>query len=125
MARRLGIVCAGVLLVAVAGCTLDSFLVQGQGPSQKLVVAAPVNVVHECLQQMLADAGIAVRTNLVGEDHRTVGQTRTGKIFCFHLRPEKGEGAEKTRLTLVWDKEVDEEFWRTVVQALATPAAGS
>jgi hypothetical protein len=122
MARRLGMICAGVLLVAVAGCTLDSFLVPGSaGPAQKLVVAAPVKVVDKCLQQVLADAGIAVRTKLVGDDYRTVGQTRTGKIFCFHLKQEKGEGAEKTQLTLIWDKEVDEEFWRTIVQALATP----
>jgi hypothetical protein len=124
MARRLGMVCAGVLLVAVTGCALDSFLVPGPGPAQKLVVAAPVKVVDQCLQQVLADAGIAVRTNLVGDDYRTVGQTRTGKIFCFHLRREKGEGPEKTHVTLIWDKEVDEDFWHTIVQALGATAPG-
>jgi len=115
-------ICAGVLLVAIAGCTLDSFLVPGPaGPTQKLVVSAQVKVVDKCLQQVLADSGIVVRTKLVGDDYRTVGQTRTGKIFCFHLRAEKGQGAEKTNLTLIWDKEGDEEFWKTIVLALATP----
>src|SRR6185437_2741544 len=75
MCRCLGKACAGVLILAVAGCTLDSFLLPGSvvyGP--KLIVAGTVGEVSARLQDGLSDAGIMVVSKRVGDDFRIGGK---------------------------------------------------
>ena len=122
MAHRLGISCAGLLLIAVVGCSPDSFLVPfGRASEQQLVCPGSVIQVSTRLQEALAGAGVSVVTKYVEEDLRLAGVTKQGKVFCFHLRREKGAGADKTLIRLQWDKDADETFWRTIVLPLANP----
>lgn len=123
MCRCLGKVCAGVLLLAVAGCTLDSFLLPGSvvyGP--KLIVAGTVGEVSAKLQDGLSDAGIMLVSKRVGDDFRiggTVPKTRTA--FCLHLSEKKIGGSIKTLIRMQWDRGGDEELWQRVQAILTTP----
>jgi len=115
----MGVVCAGVLLLAI-GCSPDLLRVPFLGPARpQLVVAGSVVEVSCRLQEALTDAGISVKSKLQGDDLRLAGQTKTGKVFCFHLRKEQTPGTPKTRIILQWDREPDEDFWRTIVQPLS------
>jgi hypothetical protein len=115
-------VCAGVLLFVTAGCFSDSLRASFGGPAKPhLVVVAPVNVVASRLQDALADAGIVVISKQQGDDLRLAGMTKEKKVFCFHLRREKAEGKEKTQILLQWDREADEDLWRTIVLPLVQP----
>jgi hypothetical protein len=122
MSRRVGAVCAGLLLAAVAGCSFDSFLVPFGGPRLRhQVVAGPVGEVADRLEAALSEAGIPVLTKQHGRELRVAGMTKAGKVFCVHLSQENGEGEERTRITVQWDRDVDEEFWWKVVEPLALP----
>ncbi|HZU38510.1 MAG TPA: hypothetical protein VFA18_21475, partial [Gemmataceae bacterium] len=69
MRHSLGKVCAGVLLLAAAGCTLDSFLnrqVVVWGP--KVVVPGTVDEVSAKLRDGLSEAVWPLRTNRKGPD---------------------------------------------------------
>jgi hypothetical protein len=127
MTRLVGVVCAGVLLLA-AGCLPDSFrLPFSAPPSSRFVVAGSVGQVEAHLQEALAAAGVGVVRQLEGDDLRLAGKTSRNIFFCIHLRPQSGPGEEKTRITVQWDRwdqNADEEFLRTVVQPLTTPAPG-
>jgi hypothetical protein len=126
MSRLLGVVCAGVLLVS-AGCSADLLRVAFLGPGRpQLVVAGSVVDVACRLEGAMADAGISYMSKSVDGDLRLAGQSKTGKVFCFHLWKEPGPGADRTRITLQWDREADEDFWRTIVLPLAktAPAQG-
>jgi hypothetical protein len=120
MCRRVGVVCAAVSLVVLAGCSLPSLRAPFGGPrKQQIVVAGPVVEVSGRLQEALSEAGISVLTKFQGGDLRMAGMTKTGKVFCFHLYPAESEGKEKTRILLEWDRGgEDESLWRTVVQPL-------
>jgi hypothetical protein len=124
MSRRVGVVCAGVLLLATGGCWLDGLRVPFLGPPRsQLVVDGARADVSARLQVALSEAGISVLTKYQGEEFRIAGKTKADKVFCFHLTKEGAEGQEKTRVVLQWDRSADEEFWRTVVLPLAKPAA--
>jgi hypothetical protein len=122
MARCLGGMCAGVFLVAVAGCAGDSFLVSfSRASPQHLVVPGDVVGVSLRLKEALSGAGISVQEKSVGDDMRIAGLTKGGKVFCIHLRQDTQEGAIRVKVTLQWDKEADENFWQTIVRPLAPP----
>lgn len=119
MSRFMGVGCI-IALLLVAGCSPDLLRVPflGQARPQRIVTGSVVEV--SCrLQEALSGAGISVLSKLQGDDLRLAGQTKTGKVFCFHLRKEQTPGAQKTRIILQWDREPDEDFWRTIVQPLA------
>jgi hypothetical protein len=123
MSRRVGVVCAGVLILAAAGCLPDAFLATVGGPDpQQVVVAGTVPIVSVRVQEAVADAGLSVLSKLVGDDLRLAGMTKGGKVYCLHLRPIKVDGKDMTRIRIKWDKETDEEFWRTVVLPVAGQA---
>ena len=125
MSRYVGVVCAGFMLLGLVGCTADSFLFPFHGPPpQGVIVDGMVPVVSVKVQEALADAGVSVLTKQVGDDLRLAGMTKAGRVFCLHLKPLKVEDKEKTRISIKWDKETDETFWRTVVQPLAAPEEG-
>ncbi len=131
MSRRVGAVCAGVLLVATVGCALNELrLPFGGPPSPHQVAAGRVEEVSTRLQAGLAEAGITVLTKFQGEELRMAGMTKGSKVFCLHLTREKPKGeekegrAEKTRVRLQWDREADEELWPTILRSLAAPEPG-
>jgi hypothetical protein len=124
MSRCLGGVGIAALLLAVAGCTLDAFLVPTAGVSgPQQVVSGSVAVVSAQLEAGLADEGVAVLTKRVGTEQRLAGITPSGKAFCLHLYEKNGAGGEKTLVRIRWGtRDSDEAFWRSVLAMLSVPA---
>ena len=123
MSRSLGLAGAGVLLLAAAGCSFDSFLTPGLSLRQQQVVSAPLVRVSAQLQEGLSEAGIHVLSKPVGQEMRLAGMTKSKKVFCLHLYAEKEGKAERTLVRIKWDREADEAFWQTVVQIVTETAA--
>src|SRR5207248_2310820 len=122
MSRSLGLAGAGVLLLAVLGCSPGAFLAPFPGTSNRQqVVADKLERVSARLEEGLSDAGVSVLTKPVGTEMRLAGTTKSGKIFCLHLYAEKEGGADRTRVRVKWDREADEAFWELVVSLVATP----
>jgi hypothetical protein len=123
MTRRVGVVCAAALLLAAAGCSLNSFLVSATGRDGKQqVVAGSVDEVSARLQAALGHVGVAVTATPQGEDMRLAGVTRSGKKFALVLKRQKTDNVERTAIAVEWEKEADEQFWFAVVDLLATTA---
>ena len=124
MCRCLCKACAGVLMLAIAGCTLDSFLMPGAvvfGP--KLVVAGTVGEVSSKLQDGLSESGIMLGINRVGADLRIAGVApKTRTAFCLHLTEKKIGRGVKTLVRMQWDRGGDEELWQRILAILSTPA---
>ena len=124
MRRGLGKACIGVLVLAVAGCTLDSFLhrqVVVYGP--KVVVPGTVAEVSAKLRAGLSEAGLLLRTNRVGSDYRIVSQWKSGTVFCLHLKQMKDEDGIRTRVRMQWDRGGDAELWQLVLKILNAPSS--
>ena len=120
MARRLGVVCAGILLFTGAGCSSDSFMLAFTRASpQQLVVAGSVVEVSSRIKDVFRSRRLPLVTKLQGDDLRMAGVTKAGKVFCLHLRQDKGEAGERTKILVQWDREADEEVWKKVLQPLA------
>ncbi|HWG41890.1 MAG TPA: hypothetical protein VN688_03820 [Gemmataceae bacterium] len=121
MSRRIGIVCACALLVAVAGCSIDSFSVSLIGSvSHRQVVAGSVEQASLKLQEGLTEAGVVVLVKPQDEGTRLFCRTKSGKMFCLLLNQEKTKGSDKTAVTMS-ERAVDEQFWGMVVKILKTP----
>jgi hypothetical protein len=118
MSRWLGF--SGVVaLLYLVGCSHDGFLVQSTSPEYSgPVVAASVSCVSATLQDGLAKAGIPVVAKPNGGNERLVGRTRSGKVFCVHLRPGTSDGTETTLVRIEWGQEPDEHFRKTVAEIL-------
>lgn len=127
MRRCLGKACAGVLLLAVTGCTLDSFLnrqIMVYAPT-KLVVPGTVAETAAKLRDDLSEDGLLLkpRTNRVGSDYRIVSQTKAGLVFCLHLQQVNDEDGVKTRVRMQWDRGGDTELWQRIEKILNAPSA--
>lgn len=123
MTCRVGVVCAAALLLAAAGCSLNSFLVSATGSDGKQqVVAGSVDEVSARLQASLSHIGIAVAATRQGEDVRLAGLTRSGKRFVLVLKRQKADGVERTAVAVEWEREADDELWTAIVSLLATTA---
>ena len=122
MSGRKGMVCAAALLFAAVGCMPQSFLALTGSDSHKQVVAGSVGKVAGILETGLTDAGIHVVVKRLDGEVRLAGQAKSGKVFCFDVKREKGEGGEKSAVTVRWGREPDEPLWQMVVDLLAAPA---
>ena len=120
MPRFLGVVVAGVLLLAVAGCSLTPLL--APHPEQQ-VVADPIDRVATRIQDGLSEAGVPVLTKRVGQEVRLAGMTKSRKVFCLHLYAEKAGREDRTLVRVKWDRVADGPFWELVCKLAATPAA--
>jgi len=119
MRRCLGKACAGVLLLAVVGCTVDSFLnrqIVVWGP--RVTVPGTVAEVAAKLRDGLSEEGLLLRTNRMGSDYRIVSQWRSGKVFCLHLQQMSEEDGIKTRVRMQWDSGGDTELWQLILKLL-------
>ncbi len=119
MRRCLGKACAGVLLLAVAGCTLDSFLnpqIVVWGP--KVTVSGAVTEVAMKLRNGLSEEGLLLRTNRMGSDYRISSQWKSGTVFCLHLQQVSEEDGVKTRVRMQWDRGGDKELWQLILKIL-------
>ncbi|HTU92415.1 MAG TPA: hypothetical protein VMF69_20205 [Gemmataceae bacterium] len=124
MRRCLGKACAGVLLLAVAGCMFDKFLIWQvvvYGP--KVSVSGTVAEVSAKLMDGLSDSGLILNSKSVGSDHRIVGLWKSCVAFCLHLQQTKEKGACKTLVRMQWDNGGDQELWQLVLKILNAPSA--
>lgn len=126
MCRCLERVCIGVLLLAAAGCTVDSFLnsinrqLVVNGP--KVVVPGSVSEVAAKLRDGLGEAKMILNTRYVGASYRISSVTSSGTVFCLHLRPVRETGAIKTIVRIQWDHGGDNELWQLILKILNAPA---
>jgi hypothetical protein len=123
MCRCLGGACAGVLLLAAAGCTLDSFLMPQMcvwGPTR--VVPGSVGAISDKLQTGLSTAGLMLTCKRVGSDFRigSIYQKRT--VFCLHLREKMVNGRINTEVRMQWDRGGNEELWQLILRILSSPS---
>jgi|GEM_PF-6314996 hypothetical protein len=121
MRHSLGKVCAGVLLLAAAGCTLDSFLnrqVVVWGP--KVVVPGTVDEVSAKLRDGLSEAVWPLRTNRKGPDYRIAGIWKSSTAFCLHLKQMNDTDGVKTRVRIHWDRGGNQELWQLILKILNT-----
>jgi hypothetical protein len=128
MFRQAGMICAGVLLGAAAGCSFDAFLVSMPGPiGKQRTVPGTIDQVSANLQTALGAAGIQVTTKPQGKNVRLEGVTQTGKKFALVLHQQYSPGpawgapagSQHTLLTVEWDDGADLEFWGMVMQVVA------
>jgi hypothetical protein len=123
MSRRMGMVCAA-LLCATVGCVGNSLLAPWfAARGYKQVVAEPCNTVEVILETGLHERGIKVLTKRDRGEIRMAGQTKSGKVFCFYLTPQRTEKEDKTLVWLCWDRDADEQFQQTVIAILNAPLA--
>src|SRR6516165_6023238 len=95
MRRCLGRVCAGVLLLAAVGCTVDSFLnrqIVVYGPM--VVVPGSVSEVAAKLRDGLSEAELMLNTKWVGSEYRISSQSKSGTVFCLHMKQAKDAGGK-------------------------------
>src|SRR5579872_5214381 len=117
MSRSLGAATAGVLLLVVGGCSLDSFMTPFAGaPDPRQVVAAPLEQVAARLEEGLSEAGVPVVKKPAGREVRLAGITKSRKVFCLHLYAEKAGDADQTLVRVKWGSGADEPFWQLVLE---------
>lgn len=122
MSRFVGLACAGVFLLAAAGCEPGAFLAPFPFTSNRQqMVDDKLEQVSARLKEGLSDAGVSVLSKRVGAEMRLAGQTKTGKVFCLHLYAKNVDGANRTLVRVKWDREADEAFWELVCQLVAVP----
>jgi hypothetical protein len=120
----MGGVCAGFLLCAVVGCSLDSFLVSVTGrDGQQQVVAGSADEVSARLQAALGRVGIAATINRRGEDVRVVGKTRSGKDFALVLHEQTTSSGRQTAVGIEWQGAAEEGFLLSIMDVVATQPA--
>jgi hypothetical protein len=126
MSRTLGILCAGALLMAAAGCTLDSLFVSitGSGNRKEETVAMSVSQVSASIRASLGGKfGLLVDESRDGEEVWLKGQTKNGKKFAFILQRQKSDSGERTIIAFEGEKEAQELLWQAIINiAIYGPA---
>jgi len=121
MSRLTVFVCAALLL-ATAGCTLDSLFVSFVGPGRK---EESFSGTRDRTEATLAAALTRLDIKFVrrqnGEEVRLIGRTKGEKAFALVLQEQKKDNGPRTVVGIEWDKEADEGFWLYLVQALLQP----
>ena len=123
MCRCLAGLCAGVLLLAACGCTLDSFLLPQSvvyGPKQ-VVPGSVAEVLAKLQDGLSADMMLGVRR--VGSGYRIASVWKSHLSFCLHLSEKRVDGRAQTLVRMQWDRGGDEELWQLVLKILNAPAA--
>jgi hypothetical protein len=115
----MGLVLAGALLGAAAGCLSGSPQTSAPSPAAKpkrKVVAGGVRKVSAGIFEALADAGVVVVEKRQDEEVRLVGAAPSGKMFAVVLRPARtGDGTE---IAVAWGGEPDKQVAQVLRQAL-------
>jgi hypothetical protein len=124
MSRTLGILCAGALVLATAGCTLDSFFLSltGSASRKEQTVALSVDQVKASLRTTLGNSGIVmVSESRDGEAVYLKGKTPNGKEFKFVLQRQKSDNADRTLVAFEGDKEAETLLWGAAIMSIMQP----
>src|SRR5436309_2165570 len=125
MSRSLGVVCAGALVLATAGCTLDSLFLSWIGSSNRKEQAVTVSVdqvsasLHATLGNRFPEIKIEDSRN--GEELHIKGVTRTGKKFEFIVQRQKSDFGDRTVVAFEGDKEAEGLLWLAAISAIVNP----
>ena len=122
MSRRTGMVWAGALALAVAGCFPNLLLNPFAKPAPPChLTKGSVVEVSARLQAALKEEGVPVIAQPEGAGVRLAGSATSGKMFCLLLQPEARD-SKLTAVSILWERGEDEQFQRIVLRALAPPA---
>jgi hypothetical protein len=117
MSRHAGMVCAGALLCAAAGCSFEAFLMSLPGPVGKSrSLPGPVDRVAVNLKTVLGNLNVNATEIRQGRDVRLEGVTRAGAKFALRLHQQYSTGGPHTLMTVEWDDEPDMEFWQMLME---------
>jgi hypothetical protein len=128
MSRCLGVLCAGVLAVAAAGCTVDSFLMPSLTTFKRhQAITGTVPEVSRRIEDGLSDAGILVITKQLDDgERRLAGQDKqSGRVFCVHLYGKKVGKVDKTMVSIEMDNGANDAFWQMILGFAAGPGGDS
>jgi hypothetical protein len=116
--------CASVVVLATAGCTLDSLFLSFTGSSNRKEQAVTISVdqVSTSLHAMLGKFGVKVEDRWNGEELHLKGLTTTGKKFEFIVQRQKTDFGERTVVAFEGDKEAESLLWSAAVIAVTNPA---
>jgi hypothetical protein len=121
MCHSLGKACAGVLILAAAGC-LDSFLSrQIVVPGPKVVVRGTVDEVAAKLKDGLGETDMMLHPKRVGNTYRISSVWKSHFVFCLHLSPKRGAAGDSTLVRMQWDRGGDAELWQLILKILNAP----
>ena len=113
MFRRAGMVCAGTLVVAFAGCALqfgNTAVELGVKVNEQLVTDA-LDHVADRIQREMERLGLQVIVNHEVESVRLTSTTKGGQKFVVVLSRVQGRAGEQTRLHIDWDQGSDKALW--------------
>ena len=120
---RPGMVCAGLVLLAMVGCVNESFLTPFTATTKYRQVAdGTPSVVANALEAGFGGVGITMFTKRHADEIRLAGQTKAGDVFCVYVRPAEEAGGKRSVVTVKWDRSPDEPLWASMVQWLTTSA---
>ncbi|MBV9125529.1 MAG: hypothetical protein JO112_19445 [Planctomycetes bacterium] len=114
MARaRWGIGVAGMILLAVGGCTVPDYFglnfMQKTGPGGDRVVAGSVETVAQSTQSTLRSLGLSAVMTRDSGAIKISSQTALGDKFTLVLTSAKTSQGEQTRVRIQWDNRSDEQ----------------
>ena len=124
MSHRLGSAITAALLIVVAGCSADTFVLTWPGSGGKpKIVSGSIEDTAAHLRASLSKLNIVVAVNPMDEGTIELnGLTKTGRRFALVLKRHKTNRGENTAITVEWEKDADEQFWATVLDLLVKPA---
>jgi len=124
MARGMGLVIAGSLLLTTVGCSLESFsLSVNNGPHKEQIVTGSLAEVRNQVNKNLLQLGLVTKSSGDNDTVRITSTSPAGEKFVLVLKRVKGEKneGERTSMRIEWDKNPDEMFWGVLINAVANP----
>jgi hypothetical protein len=125
MARGMGLVVAGSLLLTMVGCSFES-LSDNNGPRKEQIVTGSLTEVKTQVEKNLLQMQLAIiKSSRDGDIYRITSKSPAGEKFVLvlkRIKAEKNEG-ERTSMRIEWEKNPDEMFWGVLINAVANPAS--
>jgi hypothetical protein len=121
MKSVVGMLCACLPLVVVAGCgwNLGNTRVEADVRIDEKPVDVALDDAAARIQGELQKRGLEVTVTPSGDTARVVSKTRSGDQFTLVLRREKtAAGKERTRVRVEWGTRPDRELWLALLLVL-------
>jgi hypothetical protein len=123
MTRPLGLLGTVGLLLAVTGCSLDSFSMAfwNNSRSDQVIAGAPQDVSLQ-IQSVLSGANIAVVERSQGDTIVLMGNTTKKQTFYLKLTKQKTDKGDATLVHVDWNgKDPDTRFYLDLMAAVTDP----